>query len=57
MQVEMLFESEKKHSVRYNANPAFNDPCVTSVYVMKSALSRPFPKKFLLTITTGPEED
>jgi hypothetical protein len=51
MQVEMRLESVKKHSVRYNAAPEFADPCVTSVYVMKSTLPTPFPEKFLLTIS------
>jgi len=56
MQVEMKFASEKKHSVRYNAGEEFSDPCVTSVYVMKSALPRPFPKQFLLTLTFSQED-
>ena len=58
MQVEMRLESVKKHSVRYNAAPEFQKPCVTSIYVMKSALGGPpFPESFLLTITLSPEED
>jgi len=50
MQVEMKLNSVKKHSVRYNAVESEANPCVTSVYVMKSALPSPFPENLLLTI-------
>ena len=57
MQVEMRLESVKKHSVRYNAAPEFENPCVTSIYVMKAALGGPpFPEEFLLTISLPPED-
>lgn len=53
MQVEMKLESVKKNSVRYNAVKSDPNPCVTSVYVMKTALpqNKAAPETLLLTIT------
>lgn len=55
MQVEMKMHSVKKNSVRYNAVESEANPCVTSVYVMKSALpqNQAAPETLLLTITIG----
>ena len=46
--VEFTLKDEKKHSVRYDASS--DDPAVTSAYVMKTALPRPYPKKFTMTL-------
>lgn len=40
----------KKHSVRYNASENDKDPVVTSIYIMKTALERPWPTQVKLTI-------
>lgn len=42
--------SEKKHSVRYDAPKTDNDPLVTTIYVMKGHLPRPFPRVIKITI-------
>lgn len=42
------FNSEKKHSVRYD-DPAEGE-VVSSVYVNKAALPKPYPKAIKLTI-------
>lgn len=45
------FNEEKKHSVRYDAPKTDSDPTVSSVYVLKSALMKPYPMKIEITIT------
>lgn len=47
-----LFQ-EKKNSVRFNAEE--DDPGITSAYVMKSHLSRPWPTNLVSLILT-PEQ-
>lgn len=46
--VQMKINSEKKHSVRYDAVEA--DSAVTSVYVMKTSLPSKTPQTITLTI-------
>lgn len=42
---------EKKHSVRYDAlSDSDTDDVATSIYVSKSVLSRPYPKRIRLTV-------
>lgn len=48
--IEMTINEEKKHSVRYDASKNQNDPAITSVYVMKSSLTKPYPDKIFVTI-------
>lgn len=50
MTQELELYEDKKHSVRYNALKADQDPIVTSIYIMKGRLPRPFPKKIKLNI-------
>lgn len=51
MPLQLLsFSSEKKHSVRYDAAPGEQHPLVTSIYVMKEHLPRPFPARIRVTI-------
>lgn len=46
---------EKKHSVRYDAQKttAAEDIIVTSIYIVKGALPKPFPNSITLTIEAG----
>ena len=48
--ITLTLREEKKHSVRYDAPRSAEDPLVTSLYVMKSHLSRPFKKQITVTI-------
>jgi len=47
IKVPMKINSEKKHSVRYDA--IHNDGAVTSIYVMKDALPN-IPKELIIII-------
>lgn len=47
--IEMVINSEKKHSVRYDAAKS-DDAAITSVYVMKHSLPKPTPAKLTVTI-------
>lgn len=49
----MKINSEKKHSIRYDAID--KDAGVTSVYVMKSSLVTPYPKNIIITVQEGGE--
>lgn len=40
----------KKHSVRYDADKVEADPLVTSIYVLKGHLPRPFPPRIKITV-------
>ncbi len=42
----------KKHSVRYDANPADAEPMLTSIYVGKTVLKAPYPPTIVVTIET-----
>lgn len=45
------FFDEKKHSVRYNADPVGDaEPNAVSVYVNKTALTKPYPKFITITV-------
>lgn len=46
--VEFKMNSEKKHSVRYDA--CSDDPAVTSAYVMKKDLPKPYPQSFKMQL-------
>lgn len=46
--IPMKINSEKKHSVRYDAIAA--DAGVTSVYIMKTDLIKPFPQAITVTV-------
>jgi hypothetical protein len=48
MTISMHINSEKKHSVRYDANTS--ESAITSVYVMKTSLPKPTPQKLTITI-------
>lgn len=48
--VTLFLTEPKKHSVRYDASKTDIDSALTSVYVMKSALSQPWPKAIVVTI-------
>ncbi len=54
MKQSVIFDTyeEKKHSVCYNTTQ--ENPAVTSIYVMKTALPKPYPKK--ITVTLSSEE-
>jgi len=47
---EIIFDipEDKKHSVCYKTAQA--DPAITSIYVQRSALGKPTPKKIKVTI-------
>lgn len=49
--VKMTINSEKKHSIRYDA--ADNNAIITSIYVMKSGLQMPYPQK--ITVKVEPD--
>ena len=51
----LVFNSEKKHSVRYDVDPSIESPALTSAYVMWDALrssgfKRTLPRKIRVTI-------
>lgn len=46
--IRMVLNSEKKHSVRYDAQN--NDSAVTSSYVMKKDLPKPYPQAFTMKL-------
>lgn len=48
IKIEMRINSEKKHSVRYDASD--KDAGLTSVYVMKSSLPNPIPQTITITV-------
>lgn len=51
----VVFDSEKKHSVRYNAaDPKSENAAVTAIYIMKKALPVPYPKAVVVTFETLP---
>lgn len=53
IRVPMKINSEKKHSVRYDAvNP---DSPVTSIYIMKTGLGNVIPRSIVVTVTEGEE--
>lgn len=49
----MSINSEKKHSIRYDAKD--NNAAITSVYVMKSSLPKPYPTNITITINHNVE--
>ena len=51
IEVPMKINSEKKHSVRYDA--VANDAGLTSVYVSKSSLPKPIPQSIVVTVKFG----
>lgn len=48
VKVPMTLNSEKKHSVRYDASAP--DAALSSVYVMKKDLPKPTPKTVTVTV-------
>lgn len=47
----LILADAKKHSVRYDADPNDNDGvAVTALYILKSAMPRPYPEVLILTI-------
>lgn len=48
IEIPMKINSEKKHSVRYDA--VSNEAALISVYVMKSSLPKPIPQTITITI-------
>jgi len=46
--IKMVLNSEKKHSVRYDAFSA--DAAVSSSYVMKKDLPKPYPQSFTMKL-------
>lgn len=51
IKIQMKINSEKKHSVRYDA--ISNEAGVTSIYVMKSSLPNPIPQNIIVTVKFG----
>jgi len=51
--VPMKINSEKKHSVRYDA--VDNDAGITSIYIMKSSLITPYPTKIIISVEFNKE--
>lgn len=47
--IVLAFGEEKKHSVRYNTT-TLESPLLTSVYVSKDHLPRPFPQRIKVTV-------
>lgn len=45
----VVLTEPKKHSVLYKAATDDPDPVVTSIYIMKGHLPRPFPQRVTLT--------
>jgi len=48
IEIKMVLNSEKKHSVRYDAYSA--DAAVSSSYVMKKDLPKPYPQSFTMKL-------
>lgn len=53
MRTKLIFKDEKKHSVRYDADPKEENPCVTSIYVLKAALTKPYAETIYVSIVTN----
>lgn len=53
IKVHMKINSEKKHSVRYDA--VAPDSPVTSIYIMKTGLGNSIPQNIIVTVTEGGE--
>lgn len=49
--VKLVFNSEKKHVVRYDAPDGVKDPLLNSSYIKKDALPKPFPKEVEVTVS------
>lgn len=47
--IRMNFQSEKKHSIRYDA--ADDNAEISSVYISKRALTSPYPKELIVTVS------
>lgn len=48
----LYFNSEKKHSVRYDCAPGSVKPMLTSIYVGKdSFVGKAFPRAVIVTVT------
>ena len=52
--IQMKINSEKKHSVRYDA--VDKEAGVTSVYVMKSSLTHPIPQSIVVKVEMDNEK-
>ncbi len=49
--VTLKLKDEKKHSVRYDADPSEQDPIVTNIYANKIALPRGrYPEQVTVTV-------
>jgi len=46
--VTLVMNSEKRHSVRYDA--VGDDPALTSAYIMKHSLPKPYPQTVKVTL-------
>jgi hypothetical protein len=46
--ITLSFKDEKKHSVRYDSPE--KDAMISSIYIHKSALTRPWPKQVRVTV-------
>jgi hypothetical protein len=50
----ILFHEEKKHSVLYKGGTG-GDEIVTSIYIMKGSLEKPYPQKLTLILEPSSE--
>jgi hypothetical protein len=48
----MVLKEPKKHSVRYDADPASTRPMLQSIYISKDYLPSPAPQEIWITIST-----
>ena len=49
----LFFDSEKKHSIRYDADPSDKSPAMLSVYLKKSSLTTPYPRRIEVVISVN----
>lgn len=52
--MKLKLREGKKHSVRYDSENR-DDPCLRSIYIMKTALPSPFPNSVTITIQEAEE--
>lgn len=50
MTTTLYFNEEKKHSVRYDADKKDDEAVMSSAYISKTFLSKPYPKVITVTV-------
>lgn len=54
LKIVLMFKSEKKYSIRYDASVPIGAP-ITAIYVSKKSLPQPWPKAISVTVEVAGE--